>query len=56
MFGHVTQRGLLNRAAYEVEQLLARHVDNALVEELFDDIFVIELNHGRKITKGQNSV
>ena len=57
VFGHiVTQRGLLNRAAYEVEQLLARHVNNALIEELFDDIFVIELNHGRKITKGQNSV
>ena len=57
VFGHIdTQRGLLNRVAYEVEQLLARHVDNALIEELFDDIFVIELNHGRKITKGQNSV
>ena len=57
VFGHIaTHRGLLNRAAYKVHQLLACHVDNALVEELFDDIFVIELNHGRKITKGQNSV
>ena len=46
----------MNRAAYEVEQFLARHVDNALAEELFDDIFVIDLNHGRKITMGQNSV
>ena len=49
MFGHVTQRGLLNRAAYEVEQLLARHVDNALVKELLDDIFVFEMIHAAKL-------
>lgn len=49
MFGHVTQRGLLNRAAYEVEQLLARHVDNALGEELLDDIFVFEMFHAAKL-------
>jgi hypothetical protein len=51
VFGHVTQRGLLNRAAYEVEQLLARHVDNALVEELLDDIFVFEMIHAAKLQR-----
>ena len=49
MFGHVTQRGLLNRAAYEVEQFLARHVDDALSEELLDDIFVFEMFHAAKL-------
>ena len=51
LFGHVTQRGLLNRAAYEVEQLLARHVDNALVKELLDDIFVFEMIHAAKLQR-----
>ena len=51
VFGHVTQRGLLNRAAYEVEQLLARHVDNALVKELLDDIFVFEMIHAAKLQR-----
>ena len=50
VFGHVTQRGLLNRAAYEVEQLLARHVDNALIEELIDVYFVDYQFHGGKGT------
>ena len=51
VFGHVTQRGLLNRAAYEVEQLLARHVNDALVEELLDDIFVFEMIHAAKLQR-----
>jgi hypothetical protein len=41
----------LNRAAYEVEQLLARHVDNALVKELLDDIFVFEMIHAAKLQR-----
>ena len=52
VFGHiVSQRGLLNRAAYEVKQLLARHVDNALIEELLDDIFVFEMFHAAKLQR-----
>lgn len=50
VFGHVTQRGLLNRAAYEVEQLLARHVNDALVEELLDIYFSDFQFHGGKGT------
>jgi len=50
VFGHVTQRGLLNRAAYEVEQLLARHVDNALIEELLNAYFADFQFHGGKGT------
>ena len=50
VFGHVTQHGLLNRAAYEVEQLLARHVDNALIEELLNAYFADFQFHGGKGT------
>ena len=52
VFGHiVTQRGLLNRAAYEVEQLLASHVDDALVEEMLDAYVAVIQFHGGKGTK-----